>query len=71
MKTMLTQRVDARKELEQLVDKFGLSDVLALLSEICSEKELHIESNWQDHTLAKKWRKAELALDRLHVNTDI
>lgn len=64
-------RKDTMDYLEDLVDKHTMSGVLCMLSEICSLKEQHLESNWQDHATAKKWRKLELQLDRLHINTDL
>ena len=67
----MTTRQENLGALEALVDRHTLSGVLAMLSEICGEKEAHIATNWQDAALAKAWRKAELALDRLHVNIAI
>ena len=62
---------DDMRELENIVDRHTLSVVLAMLSEICGEKEAHVATNWQDDALAKQWRKAEIALDRLHANIGI
>lgn len=60
----MSQRGENMETLENLVDH-SLSGVLCMLSEICSLKEDHVSSNWQDVELAKKWRKAELALEPL------
>jgi hypothetical protein len=57
--------------LESLVDTYTLTGVICMLSEIAGEKQSHIRANYQDDDLARKWRKAELGLDRLHVNTSI
>jgi len=52
----LTQ--EAEYVLEGIVDAFGLQNVLNGLACICFGKADHIESNWQDHRLAKRWEKA-------------
>jgi hypothetical protein len=52
----LTQ--EAEYVLEGIVDAFGLQNVLNGLACICSGKADHIESNWQDHRLAKRWERA-------------
>lgn len=57
--------------LEKILDQLTLSGLLTILSEICSLKEQHVEGNWQDHELGKKWRKAELALDKLAINVGV
>lgn len=65
----------SRKEnleiLESMIDQHTLSGVLGMLSEIAGLIEQHITDNWQDAALAKQWRKAELALDRLYLNTTV
>lgn len=49
---------------EQLIDKYGLQNVLADLSVTCYEKSEHILTNWQDRALARKWVRAGQAIDR-------
>lgn len=61
-------RKEIRETLEAFVDKHTMSGVLCMLSEIASEKESHVR---EDETLAKTWRKVELALDRLHINIGV
>lgn len=51
--------------LERGIDTFTLRGVIDMLSQVCSEKEQHVASNWQDGELAKAWRKAELMFDRM------
>ena len=49
---------DYRKDLEtleSLVDSHGLSAVVCMLSEICTEKAEHLRANWQDTPSAKPW----------------
>ena len=43
------------QELEKLVDKVGLQSVLMGLSEICGLKDEHIQADWQDYGLARRW----------------
>ena len=51
--------------LEDLVDEYGLSDVLRKLSDICGEKADHLRTNWQDSTSADRWDKAYILLNTL------
>ena len=44
-------------ELEQHVDKVGLSEVLNILAEICHEKADHLQSAWQDPVASRSWTK--------------
>lgn len=45
-------------QLESLIDKHGLSQVLTAIEDICNGKAEHIESNWQDSATARAWSKA-------------
>ena len=58
-----------RDSLEVMVDRFGLSQVLDKLAEVCREKAAHIEENWQDNTLAREWDKAAGRIENLDVST--
>ncbi len=49
---------DAEYILEDIVDKYSLSEVLGMLADICDGKGEHLESNWQDRVSAKFWYKA-------------
>lgn len=55
---------ELRDTLEQLIDSNGLRTVLRVISEVCSLKEEHIQTNWQDDAHAKLWRKVALMIDR-------
>jgi hypothetical protein len=47
-----------QEQLEQLIDKFTLTQVLHALSDICYGKSEHlIRSNWQDTTAARDWER--------------
>lgn len=54
-----------RDDLEQMVDRLGLSKVLFMLAEICHEKADHVETNWQDRVLASEWIKDAKAIEKL------
>lgn len=64
-------RTETMNCLERLVDHHTMSGVLGMLSEIASLKEQHVSETYQDKDLAKAWRKLELQLDKLHVNTPL
>ncbi len=51
------------EQLEAMVDAHGLLHVITGLSLICGEKAIHIQTNWQDKSLAKVWGKAATVLD--------
>jgi hypothetical protein len=46
---------EAMLQLEAMVDKVGLSNVLYALAHIARMKADHIAINWQDHRLARSW----------------
>ena len=50
------------EQLERLVDRLSLSDVLCGLSHVCDEKEQHLRHAWQDHRTAARWHKASCRL---------
>ena len=52
-------------DVEHLVDKWGLSFLLATLEQVCYEKADHITMNWQDPKLAKTWENVGKKLDKL------
>jgi hypothetical protein len=54
--------VSERRDLESLIDRTSLQEVLMGLSEICSEKADHVETNWQDKPLARALRTVERAI---------
>lgn len=64
--TNSAERIEAANQLEALVDKFSLSDVLLMLSDIAAEKAEHIRSNWQDSTTARNWDKAADVVAKAH-----
>ena len=42
-------------DLEGLIDRRGIEQVLQQISEICGAKAEHIASAWQDAGLARRW----------------
>lgn len=44
--------------LEATVDRYSLSEILAILADIAHDKAEHIEVNWQDLATAEEWIKA-------------
>ena len=49
--------------LEGIIDECGLLETLTAIALICEEKALHIESNWQDLAMARRWKQAA---ERVH-----
>jgi hypothetical protein len=59
----MNRPLNLTEQLEQLVDQHGLKAVLLDLAFICSDKEDHILSNWQDKVTAKAWARASKICD--------
>lgn len=51
------------ENLEAMIDEFGLTDVLATLTLITSEKADHIRHTWQDKVTAKPWDRVSRSID--------
>ncbi len=62
--TDLSKQLDMEM-LEGMVDRYSLSDVFGMLSDICNEKAEHVETNWQDKPLAKAWEQNAETLARI------
>lgn len=56
------------RELETLVDRYGMAQVLLALANICIDKSGHVQINWQDTDLARTWAGlgARLAIVAVH-----
>lgn len=54
---MNTEQAADKLQMEQIVDKMGLSTVRDILVGICHEKAEHIRANWQDDELAARWER--------------
>lgn len=55
---MLEINEAAKRQLELLIDTFGLAEVLCGVAQVCNEKAEHLEGNWQDRASAKLWTRA-------------
>jgi len=47
-----------REQVEGMIDSLGTVTLLRLIGDICEEKAMHLEDNWQDRSLAAIWRRA-------------
>ena len=54
-----------KDELEIMIDRSSLHEVLNALADICAQKADHIQSNYQDKPLAKTWMKVSWKLTKL------
>lgn len=58
--------IEQTEQVEKLIDTLGLHNLLGTISVVCAEKAEHIETNWQDHALAKKWNAASTKIGKLY-----
>jgi hypothetical protein len=42
-------------DLETMIDRLGMAEIMLLITHICDEKAEHIRENWQDEEMAKRW----------------
>jgi hypothetical protein len=54
-------------ELEALIDRYGIADVLHCIERICDAKAEHVAVNWQDTTNAKRWSRYADAISRIRI----
>lgn len=50
--------------LESIVDRFGMGPVLAELAVIAYAKAEHVQSQWHDAELAKRWEQVARVIER-------
>jgi hypothetical protein len=62
---------EAMLQLEAMVDRVGLRNVLYALVHICHEKSDHIDANWQDYYTAREWTKEALRLQKAADRVDV
>jgi hypothetical protein len=67
-KETITPTADA---LESAIDRLGLGNVIAVLADICYQKAQHIQSNWQDESLARQWVREGKRLDRVAAKVEV
>ncbi len=58
---------DARRQLETIVDEFGLTLVCDMLGGICGDKATHLRKVWKDGRAAKAWDEAGRAFHATEV----
>lgn len=51
------------QQIEAYIDRHSVQHLLVLIGNLCAEKAAHIEANWQDAPLAKRWRQAGSVVD--------
>jgi hypothetical protein len=54
--------------LEQMIDAKGIPAVLHALAMVCHEKSDHVDTTWQDRSLARLWTKSAQRFERLIPN---
>jgi hypothetical protein len=59
----MRRNLNPNDELERMIDRSSLAQVLEDIAEISYLKAAHIEENWQDMPLARKWERAGKAVD--------
>jgi len=57
--------MERNEELEAMVDRYGLDNVVSALVDICHAKAEHVGSVWQDWRLADAWCVNAKRLDRV------
>lgn len=62
---------DLEYELEDMIDRRGISTVIEALSEICSGKEQHVLDEYGDKPLAKFWSRAQFHIDKAGAAIDV
>jgi hypothetical protein len=50
------------EQLEPIIDRYGLDNVLDMIGLICGQKAKHIAENWQNTALAKRWAGLEVVI---------
>ena len=62
---------EAMLQLEAMVDRVGLRNVLYALVHICHEKSDHIDANWQDYHISEAWTREALRLQKAADRVDV
>jgi|TARA_R110000824_G_scaffold11785_6_gene51750 hypothetical protein len=57
-----------QQQIELLVDRHSVTEVIAALVEVCQAKADHINTNWQDTLSAAHWNHLAGKLDDCHDN---
>jgi hypothetical protein len=54
-----------QNEVEALLDRHPIDELVAALAEVCDLKASHVLENWQDKHLAKLWQRNAIALNQV------
>lgn len=54
-----------RDDLERLIDRHGLGNLLKGIAHICADKSEHVLTAWQDRQTSRAWDKAEIKIYNL------
>jgi flagellar motor switch protein FliM len=68
---MTTTTQELETELELLIDKSTLENVLEALANVCHAKTDHLLSNWQDKGQAREWSRAARQIQTLAAKVQI
>lgn len=52
------------EELEPLVDRHGMADLLESLAVLSALKQDHVATNWGDRELARSWKRVALKIEQ-------
>lgn len=58
-------------DLEKILDRRSLYEIVRALSHICYLKAQHVSEAWQDARLEKRWEKAAAAFDKFSERNSI
>ena len=58
------------KEIENLIDLYGLKHVMDAIAHICDEKAEHLLTNWQDKNTAVRWHENASRIYQLTLKLD-
>lgn len=61
---------DALYILEQMIDRYGVAEVLSGVSYICSDKAERTAVNWQNTTLGKQWMRLSELVDNANMQIE-
>jgi hypothetical protein len=50
--------------LEDVIDHYGVSEILSAISYICGEKAMLSSTDWQNTTLGKHWMRVSASVDQ-------
>lgn len=53
----------ARDRIEAMIDAMGVDSFLSLVETVCAEKSEHIQDNWQDFELSRRWARVARRVD--------